>query len=117
MTGRTVAQAARDLRVSPATIRRRIRQGTLRVVGGDDVGGRGRGYRVELPGEQDPCEPLLEFLRIDSGLCPGRAVPAHRFLGIPERTAAQYLLLLARHFERRGFSEAERTLRAIALNE
>lgn len=113
----TVREAARELRLSPATIRRRIRQGTLRAVGGDDVGGRGRGYLVELPDERDICEPLLEFLRIDSGLVPDRHVPAHQFLGIPERTGAQFLLLLARHFERRGFSEAERTLRAIALRE
>lgn len=113
----TVREAARELRLSPATIRRRIRQGTLRVVSGDGTGGRGRGYLVELSGERDPCEPLLEFLRVDSGLVPDRCVPAHQFLGISERAAAQYLLLLARHFERRGFSEAERTLRAIALSE
>lgn len=113
----TVREAARKLRLSPATIRRRIRQGTLRAVAGDEVGGRGRGYLVELPDERDIAEPLLEFLKIDCCLFPGRAVTAHEALGIPKKKAAQYLALLARHFERRGFSKAERTLREIALNE
>lgn len=117
MTGRhlTVAEAARELGVSAATVRRRIRQGQLRVIEGNGVGGRNLGYRVCLDGPTDdePSDLLLDFLRRDCGL----SVPAHALCGITRQQAAQYLLLMWRyaHIRRHGAEPDELPPSAAAL--